>query len=337
MATYKCDKCAKCCSYEIPLTILDINRIAIGLNITNKRVFFDYIQKEISEKSGIFKIAKKKNEECLFLVDKKCSIHDFEPNICRFYFCKIPNNKNEGMWIQQYSNNEEQKTKIWEQSVAVAVTKEYVNKHQGIWNSNDFEGYLKVILNNIKSNNTQTLKLTNDNQGNPICMLYDCSKCKNTGELATETIITLLDINHIVKYLNISWELFFASYIHKDLSLHGLLQLKRNVHCVFHLENSNCLIDNVKPHHCKFTTCPLQCHDYDKKNYDNFYLGSGTIEQQYEHQVALSFTREYIDANGQFFNPVEVNRYLAMIDDSIKNKENYDEFCNDISKYRYLK
>ena len=335
MDNLKCDMCGKCCSYEIPITILDISRVAKGLELSCKEVFDKYIEREVSENSGIFKIKKKENAECVFLKNNKCSIHDFEPNICKFYFCQIPNKKESGMWVQQYSNNENDISGIWEQSVAIAVTKAYIKANNTVWNESDFNNYLNSITNNIKNKETQKIKLTSNSEGNPICVIYDCKQCDKAGELATETIVTIADIRKIVSYLNITWSLFFSSYIDPENTKNNLLKLKRKVHCVFHLDNGDCLIDNVKPNHCLFTTCPIKCTDND--NYDRFYLGSGTIDEQYQHQVALNYTKEYVAKFGSKYNKTEIDNMLSIIDKTIKDKINYTEFCNQISQYRYIK
>ena len=329
--------CGKCCSYEIPITILDIYRIAEGRGISNKEAFSNYIQKEISVDSGIFMISKKKNAECIFLMDNKCLIHDYEPNICSFYFCEIPTNSESKKWTQQYSHDKKQTEKIWEQSVAIAITKEYVKKNSSNWNENDFYSSLSSILNNIKNRDSQELKLSSSSEGSPICLIYDCKLCDKHGKLATETIITIDDARRIISYLNISWELFFKSYVDAKLTDNNLLQLKRNQHCIFHMNNSDCLINSVKPNHCLYTTCPSKCESNKNNNYDRFYLGSGTIEDQYRHQISLTYTKEYAASNGSSYNETEMNKFLNQIDKTVKNKINYTEFCEQISEFRYIK
>ncbi|MBT4511054.1 MAG: hypothetical protein HOC20_02415 [Chloroflexi bacterium] len=70
-----CKMCGECCQYEIPITILDIHRMREYLTIPASIVFEEYIQKEVSARSGLFMITKNTQRECVLLnSDKQCSM-----------------------------------------------------------------------------------------------------------------------------------------------------------------------------------------------------------------------------------------------------------------------
>ena len=94
-----CKSCGKCCYYEIPLTILDLHRIAESMNISDEKSFNLNVQTGISDKTGLFKLKKKSNRACIHLTkENRCSIHETKPNACKFYLCNKGNVDNEIPW-----------------------------------------------------------------------------------------------------------------------------------------------------------------------------------------------------------------------------------------------
>ena len=55
-----CKMCGECCHFEIPITLLDIHRMAKYLDMADKKVFDKYIQDQIGSQSSLFMIRKKK-------------------------------------------------------------------------------------------------------------------------------------------------------------------------------------------------------------------------------------------------------------------------------------
>lgn len=47
-----CKMCGKYCHFDIPITLLDIHRIAKYLGIIDDKAFKKYIQDEVSSRSG---------------------------------------------------------------------------------------------------------------------------------------------------------------------------------------------------------------------------------------------------------------------------------------------
>lgn len=331
----KCSACGKCCSYEIPITILDIHRISKSLNLSDENTFKKIIQKDFSEKSGLFKIAKKKNRECVFLnKNNLCDIHDNKPRVCDFYFCGNKNNEDKMEWTSQCIDYED-KIKLWEQSVASRLTLKYIEKNGSEWNETDFLHSLTSIYDNILIDKNQKLKLAKTEDKQAIGLKYNCETCNKRGECATETIVTIIDIKKIVEFKDISWGKFFKDFLEKKLSKKsGTYKLKRNNHCVFFDEEKHCLLGDNKPNHCNLTPCPGKVKD--PGIYNCFYLGAGTVEEQFKHQVAIALTKNYIIKNGFGYNKKEIEGVINQWNNLVTNKQQFKDFCRQIANYRYV-
>ncbi|MFW6196061.1 MAG: YkgJ family cysteine cluster protein [Thermoplasmatota archaeon] len=331
---FECRMCGKCCHYEIPLTILDIHRIAKELDIQDKKAFSKIIQGKPSKKSNLFKIRKKEDRSCIFLNEEnKCDIHEARPNVCEFYFCDLSEKDEMISWTSKYILTED-KAKLWEQSIAIQITNVYIKKHGANFKENDYEKALKSIKNNIKTSSEEKIKLGNIPGGNPCGIIYDCTKCDyERGKMAEETIITLSDVKRIKESMNISYEKFFNKYISKDITADGYLMLRRNKNCIFFDEENHCSIEDTRPMHCRFTPCPVKV---DKNLKSCLYLGSGTVDEQFEHQISLSITKDYVMDIGPAYDNKTLEKYLEKINNLIKDDSQLMEFCEKISPYRYV-
>jgi len=332
---FKCKQCGECCHMVIPITILDIHRIAKYQNKKDKDIF----QKVVGGVSGIcqlFTIAKKTNsDECIFL-DKNdlCKIHEAKPNIGNFYQCSESSVRGEMDWTEHYRSLA-QRAKLWEQSVAAKITEKYIEKNTKDWNREDYFKALNSIKENTKTKESQKLKLGRTQEG-VVSMLYDCSECKKRGQCAQSTPITLDDIKRISEFLDISQEEFFNNYISSEKCVAtGGLKLERKEHCILfdHIEQQ-CSVEEVKPLHCRFTTCPVRTGDSEVR--EALYLGSGTIQGQFRHQVSLQITREYVARHGVNYISRITEHFQNQLDRILEDPENMQEFMNNIKKYRYI-
>ena len=96
-----------------------------------------------------------------------------------------------------------------------------------------------------------------------------------------------------MRYLRINGKSFFRKYISRRPSVStGGLELTREDYCIFGGKEGRCTIQEVRPLHCRFVPCPGRANDDEMM--DRLFLGSGTVEQQFRHQVALAITREYV-------------------------------------------
>jgi|SRR3990172_6187722 len=79
----KCSECGFCCK----LFLINLTEDEYNSGIY-KTMFEEHIGDfEKCEMIGANILSQNKNEECIYLSDKKCSIHDQRPFSCRNFFC----------------------------------------------------------------------------------------------------------------------------------------------------------------------------------------------------------------------------------------------------------
>lgn len=78
----------RCCHFDIPLELDDIERIARHLRKPSSEVVRQYVQPP-SESSVPLLLAKKADSQaCVFLTDARgCGIYTGRPTVCRSYLC----------------------------------------------------------------------------------------------------------------------------------------------------------------------------------------------------------------------------------------------------------
>ncbi len=334
--TASCELCGRCCSMEIPLTLLDIHRMAEFRGADESRMFEDVVQKEISSRTSLFMIRKKRDGTCVFLdEEKRCSIHPVKPNPCRFYSCSLQKGQMDLIPWTATCTDPSQRGELWEESVAVLITKAYIEKNGSEWNETDYRAALKSLFDHILIRDTQKLKLSRDKEGRPLAMIYDCSRCEKRGTWAEETPITLDDVRRISAGLGISWKVFFNRYVSPETSCEtGGLKLKRNGHCVFFHPEEECRVKEVRPSHCRFRPCPKRTHTSEMM--DALFLGSGIIEDQFRHQVSLAVTREYVEVCGTRYRKHEMVKSIARMDKLAASSPELRKFCKQIAPFRYV-
>ncbi|MBT4511053.1 MAG: hypothetical protein HOC20_02410 [Chloroflexi bacterium] len=150
-----------------------------------------------------------------------------------------------------------------------------------------------------------------------------------------ETPITLDDIQFMVRNLGISWQVFFGEKIDPlPSTMTGGLKLIRDKHCVFYEPDKRCTIIELRPMHCRFTPCPKRVQT--KEVITCLYLGSGTVEEQFRHQVALDVTRQYVREYGIKYDESAVSKSLQVIDRLVEDRVALEYFCNSIAPFRYV-
>lgn len=330
-----CSMCGSCCCMEIPMTLLDIHRIAEFRKVDDRDVFGSAIQDGISSLTSLLMIRKDETGACVFLSKENgCTIHPAKPNICRFYSCDLDRRQEVMPWTAT-CRTPSQRARLWEQSMAVMVTRAYLEKNGPLWNETDYRAALGGIFENIQIRETQKLKLARDPEGNPLAMIYDCSRCEKRGAWARETPVTLDDVRRISEHLEIGLETFFDRFIAPETSRHtGGLKLKRDTHCIFFDPEEHCRIREAKPMHCRFTPCPKRTTSPEMM--DALYLGSGTVDEQFRHQVAIAFTREYVRQFGIRYDRDGFSGSMNQIDRPTGPAFELTAFCKQIARYRYV-
>lgn len=335
MIEQSCNQCGECCHYEIPITLYDIHRIAGHLGCENREVFEKYIQNDVSPLSGLYKISKKSDRACVFLDDQnRCSIHAAKPLVCELFNCDKANRQKSLPWTST-CHDDASRIQVWRQSLAVAITRAYIERNGVIFNDESFKLAISSIEQQSGCDRQCNVKLSQDNDGNPMAMIYCCDECQRRKETSRETPVTLHDIESMRKLLQISPEEFFTSYVDRKVATDsGVLRLKRSHHCVLLGQNMKCMVEKSRPMHCRFTPCPMRTEQPELM--DRFYLGSGTLEEQFIHQIALDQTRKYLSKNGTGYHQAEYTAFLSRIMSRSEDKELFQQFCKWIAPYRYL-
>lgn len=228
-----------------------------------------------------------------------------------------------------------QHAQLWEQSVAAMVTKAYIKKNGPAWNQTDYEKAMKSIHDNTATDENQKIKLARERHGAPLAMIYDCSICEKRGLCSEETPVTLDDIRRISGHLGISWKAFYMEKIMTEPSLStGCLRLTRHGSCIFLHQERHCTIEKVRPMHCHFRPCPMKTQTTEEM--DALFLGSGTVEEQFRHQVAMAVTREYVSECGTEYRKGHMVRSLKKIDEIVVSSSELKKFCKRIARFRYV-
>jgi Fe-S-cluster containining protein len=334
-----CKMCGKCCHYEIPVTLLDIHRLARYRNVADEKAFREYIQPVASPRSSLFMISKRQTGACIFLDgDNRCSVHAVKPKGCTFYLCsrnKGGNGKNDIVPWTATCTDAAMRADLWEQSVASILTKAYIENNGAVWNDADYYKAILSIYDNVVISDRQKIKLARSEDGAPVSMIYSCAECEKRGTWSRETPVTLDDISRITARLGTSWGDFFRQYIDTQGSTGtGGLKLKRNGRCVFFDEKEHCTINEVRPMHCRFTPCPRRAMSDEMM--DCFFLGSGTVEEQFRHQVALAMTRQYFDECGAQYRGNTARKLLKEIEQLTRSRKRFEDFCRQVARYRYV-
>ena len=330
-----CRACGTCCHMEIPVTLLDVDRLALFNNIDAQQMFEKMIGAGISEATGLFMIRKQAGRRCVFLsFANQCTVHKAKPDTCRFYSCDTDS---PGKQIARAPGGDSggREKDFWIQSVAATVTRTYIDRHHTAWHDADFHRSLENIYKNIPLRKTQTLKLGRNENGHAVSMVYDCSRCNKRGTQAKETPVTVNDIRRIADFLDLSHDLFFKQYIAEHPSyLTGGLKLKRKAHCVFFDPEHHCRVKSVRPLHCRFTPCPKQTKN--PADASSLFLGTGSMADQLRHQVALTVTREYTARWGTAYHKTPFQQALQQFSGLVRDKSVRHQLCGQIAPFRYI-
>ncbi len=333
--TPPCERCGRCCSFEIPLTLLDIESLARGVGSASGDAFQWFVERGRTGRNGLFKLRKCEGGGCVFLSEEsECSIYSHRPWTCSAYSCERDKRNGTVPWVSFCSTTEEQRG-LWEQAVAIGVTRAYIEQHGAVWIEDAFNRALASIKEALSVRPGKKLRLAKGSDGSPIALAFDCGSCENRGKEAHETIVSLDDIERLSAHLSISPAEFFARHVGETVSeASGCLQLRRDDSCVFHGDDDRCAVAEVKPLHCKFTPCPKKTRC--AENADRYYLGAGTVDEQYRHQVALGVTRAYVSRVGARFEARDFDACVAQIRSLLAEKSGFAEFCERVRPFRYV-
>lgn len=78
----------RCCHFDIPLDLDDIERIAKHLRQPSSEIFQKYVREGTDGPSPLLLAKKPDSQVCVFLTDgRACGIYLGRPTVCRSYLC----------------------------------------------------------------------------------------------------------------------------------------------------------------------------------------------------------------------------------------------------------
>ena len=303
--------CGRCCSLDVPVSLLDIFHIAQYENQNPEEIFCKIIDIETAKKLSELILAKKEEGTCIYLgEDNLCTIHEYKPYVCRFNQCQGDKNPDNVSFSLDCSRQEKRQA-LWQYRIALDLTKKYIFSNGIKWNERKF---FKSI------EKTEKLVENIDEQKNIIIQqapdLYQemensCLSCNNHGICRQEAYITLPDISRISKYLEIDYETFFHNYIAgKNSDSMQRFKLKNGDNCVFYNQLSQeCRIKDVAPFYCYLTPCP------------GLVKNISINEVIHKYQISVKFTREYIAEFGYRYKESIFINCLNKIDKLIEDSQ----------------
>lgn len=69
---------------------------------------------------------------------------------------------------------------------------------------------------------------------------------------------------------------------------------------------------------------------------DALFLGSGTVKEQFRHQVAMAVTREYVFENGTSYRKSAIKKKLKKMDRIVADSSELKNFCKLVARFRYV-
>jgi Fe-S-cluster containining protein len=222
---------------------------------------------------------------------------------------------------------------IWDHLISVIVTKEFFQRAVTPTAGPQLDDALRSIeAHRYRGPEHQHVRF-GKKDGVPQCMVYDCSQCDKPGQYSKETPVTLDDLPRIAKKINCDLETIFRDYLEPSACTStGGLKLRRRTTCVFFRRGHHCKIRGARPMHCRFTPCPRKGQT--EGTFECLYLGSGTIEEQYRHQVSLAVTRDYVTTIGTTFDATEFKACINRIDELVQNHTGFEELKHSLDQYR---
>jgi Fe-S-cluster containining protein len=192
-----------CCYMDIPLTLLDIHRIARFKKIKAIHINKEIVAGKISENSSLYKIRKKEDGSCQYLSQGKCTIRDVRPNACRFYnFSMSPGYKiDPGL---KGASNTAGQTKLLEHIIATKITRLYIAEYGLSFNNTYYQKSIQYIKEQLKTKRAHKLRIGKNGQGQAPPENHSPASAYN---IYPDNIhITLVDVLRAYKHLEVNLE-----------------------------------------------------------------------------------------------------------------------------------
>lgn len=135
-----CKRCGICCRQTVPLTLLDIHRIARETERPAHEVFHEAVDRPAPRRSNAFAIRHTRQGHCVFqdADSGSCRIHRFKPRVCHFYPCGRDLVLNPERFKRQFKQAITPPL-FWEHKLAEEATEIYITRHGKDWCPESFD------------------------------------------------------------------------------------------------------------------------------------------------------------------------------------------------------
>ncbi len=337
---FECKQDGLCCGQRrVPVTLVDVQRLAAHLEISPQEVLTEYIECGSAGEERLLFLEKKADGWCRFNTeDNRCGVHPAKPSACVVFVCDPAMKSIRGYpWALMFGNPEGLAF-IIERSIAQEVTGQYMEKHGTDWDEADFHDTLEEIEARVAAARHGVMKAARHPENRATFVTFDCGTCHLRASCCADRPLTLEDARVIARHLGLSLEDFFRESVSPTLEAkaEGLLSLERSEagHCTFlDAERLECAVRGHMPMHCRAMACPLM--KLDAETFDRYFLGSGTLEEQYRHSVAVEVTRRYAAECGAAYDPAGIEKYLHVLDRLLADPDEFAAFRQYVAPYRY--
>lgn len=341
---FECGTCNKCCfGLTINLTLTDVDRMAQYLGVDPGECLEKYVEPiDPSDDTPLFTFRKGEGGRCFHMnEDDRCGIHPAKPWVCQTYHCAQDPGFEKGdvgiEWGTVY-NNVEGHTDLLHMIHARTVTTTYIARNGSKYNPSDYAVCLSDLAMLIAGTVDDRIKVARDEEGQTVAMTYNCNKCTARENCCNHAAATLDDIRNAAQNTGQTLAAFWAEHVADEPSPldANMLTYRQSAQgkCGFLDANTHrCGLGADKPSTCAFAPCPRLST---AKTYEKYFVGSGSVHDQYRLQVATSVTRQYMSQCGTTFNQRFFDQCVAMIDDLASKPDYYREFLEAVRDHRYI-
>ena len=336
---FVCKQTGECCREKrVHVTLLDIERMAAYLGISPREAVESYIRADPAASTALM-LGKDSDGWCLLNTeDKRCRIHPAKPSACTLYICDPSLKSAQGYPWSLVFDNPEGLAFIVARSIAEEATEEYVRKHGAAWDEADYQEALAAIKRRVEESAKQTQRGARLADDSCAFIMFDCPACPLRASCCKDRPLTLDDVRAISDHLALTPRQCFERVVSTELKDDALGALSLNAteegHCTFlDPATRRCTLDDVRPLHCRLIACPAIVREPDIA--ERYFLGAGTLADQFRYSVALAVTRHYVAEYGRSYNEDGFAKSLLLFEHVMADHGQFQDFCTSITPFRY--
>ncbi len=337
---FTCRHSGRCCrDVRVSVTLADIDCMAAGLGLSHCEVLDKYLCFDDSRGMPMFLLRQDEDNQCLLRsADGRCAIHDSKPAICSLYICDESLKSVENYpWPLMFDNLEGQMC-ILEHGIAHEFTSAYLKRNGADWNQEDFDSSVCEIKSRIETAKEESFKAARQSDRTVALMSFDCDSCKLRPSCCKERPLTIDDVRAVSEKLGMDLEEFFDGYVsaadaESDEPLFFFTTSDDGACLFLNSETGNCKTEDFQPVHCRFMPCPII--EKDQGISERYFMGSGSLKEQFRHSAALTLTRQYVAKHGGSYDSEAFEKILSLLESVIANPTEFERFAKAIGPFRY--